>query len=75
MSPELESMLLVASGVIAGLTSFPLVYLAVHSHRQLAELQRSHRKLHRIADTRGRPHTPPATARATRYPSRRVSSR
>lgn len=53
MPTETQNLLLLIAGVIAGLTSFPLVYLALHSHRQLGELRRSHQQLHKIvADNR-----------------------
>jgi len=80
VSPELESIFLVASGIVAGLTSFPLVYLAVHSHRKLGELERSQRTLHRVVISQERrpapqprPHTRHRVSRS-RYPSRRSSS-
>ena len=54
MPSDIQNLLVLATGILAGLTSIPLVYFALHSHRQLGELRRSHRQLlHRIvADDR-----------------------
>ncbi len=53
MPTDIQNLLVLATGILAGLTSIPLVYFALHSHRQLGELRRSHRQLHRIvADDR-----------------------
>ena len=41
-------MLLLITGILAGLTSIPLTYLAVHSHREIRHLRRSHHTLHRL---------------------------
>ena len=35
-------------GVVAGLTSIPLTYFAVNSHREIRHLRRSHHTLHRM---------------------------
>ncbi len=44
----MQSTLVLITGVVAGLTSIPLTYLAVHSHREIRHLRRSHHSLHRL---------------------------
>ena len=41
----MTNLLLTITGILAGLTSIPLTYLAVHSHRELRHLRRSHHTL------------------------------
>ncbi len=80
MPTDFQSVLLLITGVIAGLTSFPLVYLALRSHSQLDELRRSHQQLHRIVinDRRdagaGPVRKPSATPRPHRDRARSVTS-
>jgi hypothetical protein len=44
----LANLLLLITGILAGLTSLPLTYLAVHSHRELRHLRRSHHTLREL---------------------------
>jgi hypothetical protein len=41
----MTSALLLITGILAGLTSVPLTYLAVHTHREIRHLRRSHHTL------------------------------
>ena len=44
----MENLLLLITGILAGLTSIPLTYFAVHSHRELRHLRRSHHTLREL---------------------------
>ncbi len=44
----MQSTLLLITGVVAGLTSIPLTYFAVHSHREIRHLRHSHHTLRRL---------------------------
>lgn len=44
----MENLLLLITGIVAGLTSIPLTYFAVHSHREIRHLRRSHHRLHAL---------------------------
>jgi hypothetical protein len=44
----MQSLLLLVTGIVAGLTSIPLTYFAFHSHREIGHLRRSHHTLHRL---------------------------
>ena len=44
----MANLLLMITGILAGLTSIPLTYLAVHSHRELRHLRRSHHTLREL---------------------------
>ena len=44
----MENLLLLITGILAGLTSLPLTYLAVRSHRELRHLRRSHHTLREL---------------------------
>jgi hypothetical protein len=44
----ITNLILIATSIVSGVTSLPLIYLAVRSHRHQRRLHHAHLELHRL---------------------------